>query len=185
MSKRITEEQAEEYRKLEKLARNISESIDAFEMALLESSVPESVKLNCSNIILGLNLFGLAYRLHPQTEWIGGDSSGPKNFVTTNPHIANEVSERQKIMNCHILKVKYIGPTSTKGGRIKISSERFGDSVTIGYNHSFNRASDQALAWLGNRTVNNVSSPFHIIGTGEGNGHDYVITDTFKGLKEL
>ena len=78
--------------------------------------------------------------------------------------------------NYHILKVNYLGPTETRGSRIKISSERFNCSVQIPYNYAFNNALDGACEWL--RLGN-----WDIIGTGEGKGHSYIITDTFKALK--
>jgi hypothetical protein len=90
MSKRITAEQAAEYEKLEQLAEKIQESISNFDVAVLESNIPQEVKAKCLEITNGMDSFGLAYRLHPQTQWKGGDSSDPKNFVVTSPHIAEE-----------------------------------------------------------------------------------------------
>ena len=34
------------------------------------------------------NLQGLSYMTHPQTEWLGGASSDPKNSAVRFPHIA-------------------------------------------------------------------------------------------------
>ncbi len=88
---------------------------------------------------------------------------------------------RQNIMNntphFHLLTVKYIGPTNSRGSRVKISSDRFEDSKTIPYDHSFNGALAQGHAWA-------QSHGFNLIGTAEGKRVDYLMTDTFKGLRE-
>ena len=77
----------------------------------------------------------------------------------------------------HLLTVKYVGPTNTRGSRVKISSDRFEDSQTIQYDHSFNGSTAQGLAW-------SKAHGFNVIGTAEGKGVDYIITDTFKGVRE-
>ena len=79
--------------------------------------------------------------------------------------------------NFHLLTVKYCGPTNTRGSRIKITSDRFNDSVTVPYSYSFNGSSNQAHAWL-------QAHGYNVIGTAEGKGVDYIITDTFKGVRE-
>ena len=79
----------------------------------------------------------------------------------------------------HLLTVKYIGPTNTRGSRIKISSDRFDDARSFPYEHVYNGALAQALIW-----VQSPSGGFNVIGTAEGKGVDYIITDTFKGVKE-
>lgn len=78
----------------------------------------------------------------------------------------------------HLLTVKYIGPTNSRGSRVKISSDRFEDSRTFDYNHSYNGALAQALVW-----VQSAAGQFNVIGTAEGKGVDYIITDTFHGVK--
>lgn len=90
MNKRISEDQAAEYEGLERAARAITEAVSNFVVAVAEADVPEEVKVKCLEIADGLDTFGLAYRLHPQSEWTGGDSSDPKNTVINAPHIANE-----------------------------------------------------------------------------------------------
>ena len=53
--------------------------------------------------------------------------------------------------NYHIVKVKYLGPTHTKGSRVKMTSERFeNNSITISYDYEFNNAMDIAIKWLSN-----------------------------------
>jgi hypothetical protein len=78
--------------------------------------------------------------------------------------------------NYHVIKVKYIGPGNSRGSRVKMISDRFHDSKTISYNYEFNNALDIAENWLEN-------NGYKILGHGEGKDFDYVITDTFKGLK--
>jgi hypothetical protein len=75
--------------------------------------------------------------------------------------------------NFHILIIKYVGQTNFLPSRVKIISERFKTSKTIEYNHDFNNTLDIAEDWLTN-------NGFQIIGHGEGKGHYYVITSTFK-----
>jgi hypothetical protein len=79
----------------------------------------------------------------------------------------------------HLLTVKYLGPTNTRGSRIRISSDRFKDSRTFSFDSVYNRSLDQALVW-----VQSASGQFNVIGTAEGKGVDYIITDTFKGVTE-
>jgi len=79
--------------------------------------------------------------------------------------------------NYHVIKVKYMGPTNYSGSRVKLISERFEDSKTLQYDHSFNSALDIADDWLS-------KNGYDIIGHGEGKDCYYVITDTFKGLKD-
>lgn len=89
--------------------------------------------------------------------------------------------------NYHLLTVKYLGPTNSRGSRVKISSDRFEDSITIGYNHSFNGSLAQAVAWCEAYKDTLLSDrAFNVIGTAEGKGPiSYIITDTFKGLREV
>lgn len=48
----------------------------------------------------------------------------------------------------HTIEIKYIGPTNTRGSRIKLTSYRFCSSVTIPYNNKYNNIYEQAEAWL-------------------------------------
>ena len=83
------------------------------------------------------------------------------------------------MQNFHILKVKYIGATNTLGSRVKVTSERFGQSFTFGYRHEMNSIEEMAIAELHKRTITEKTYAFHIIGTSNG----YLITDTFEPLK--
>lgn len=81
------------------------------------------------------------------------------------------------INNYHILTVKYIGATNFTGSRVKIISERFKESKTIGYDHDFNNSLEVAENWL-------INHGFNLIGHGEGKDHYYVITDSFFSPKD-
>jgi hypothetical protein len=75
--------------------------------------------------------------------------------------------------NFHILTVKYVSQTNYAPSRVKIISERFKTSKVIEYNHDLSNTLEIAEDWL-------TKNGFNIIGHGEGKGHYYVITDTFK-----
>jgi hypothetical protein len=81
-----------------------------------------------------------------------------------------------KIPNLHVLRIKYLGATNTRGSRVKITSDRFKQSVTIPFDHALNNIEDMAVAYLEHR---NDPNGFHIVGIAEG----YVVTDTFQPLK--
>jgi hypothetical protein len=54
-----------------------------------------------------------------------------------------------KVMkNLHTITVKFLPATNARGCRVKLSSERFGDSKTISYDYTFNSAVDIAENWL-------------------------------------
>jgi hypothetical protein len=76
--------------------------------------------------------------------------------------------------NLHVLRVSYNAATS----RITITSDRFGQRIVIpkdfGMSRHIAEQAAQHLATMG----------YSILGTAEGKGHDYVITDTFKALKK-
>ena len=48
----------------------------------------------------------------------------------------------------HLIEVKYLGATNTKGSRVKITSLRFKDAVTISYDYEFNNISEMFESWL-------------------------------------
>ena len=75
--------------------------------------------------------------------------------------------------NYHIIEVKYLGPTNTKGSRIKLTSSRFNQSVTIPYDYRFNNASDIAVDWL-------KTNGHPVIGCGEVKSGNVVIVDAFE-----
>jgi hypothetical protein len=78
--------------------------------------------------------------------------------------------------NFHIIQVKYLGPTGTKDSRVKMISERFESSKTIGYDYEFNNSLDVAEDWLS-------KNGYDIIGHGEGKDKYYIITSTLKDFR--
>lgn len=84
-----------------------------------------------------------------------------------------------KTQNYHVLIVRYMGQTNTQPSRVKIISELFQISVSIPFTNEAGStipSLDTAELWLKN-------NGFDIVGHAEGNGHSYVITNTFKSLK--
>lgn len=50
----------------------------------------------------------------------------------------------------HLIKVKFLGATNTKGERVKITSTRHNKSKIISYDYSFNNALEVAKNYLEN-----------------------------------
>ena len=67
-----------------------------------------------------------------------------------------------------------MGATNTKGSRIKITDERFEESITLSYDYKYNNGIEQAIEYLSNKG-------FNLIGRTE----DRILTDTFKPLREV
>jgi hypothetical protein len=78
--------------------------------------------------------------------------------------------------NLHLISVKYIGASNSRGARVKIESKRFQQSITEGYNYRLNSALDMGVDMLRQRG-------FNIIGVAEFGDVDFIITDSFKPLK--
>lgn len=78
--------------------------------------------------------------------------------------------------NVNVIKVKYLGATNTRGSRVKIISDRFKSSVTLGYNYEFNSALDIALDYL-------TKLGFDVIGCNNDSDVGYIITSTFEDIK--
>ncbi len=76
------------------------------------------------------------------------------------------------IPNFHVLRVKYIGPTNHRESRVKITSDRFKQSLTVPFDHALNNVEDMAAAAL-------LPLGFKIIGLSDG----YIISDTFEPLR--
>ncbi len=92
-----------------------------------------------------------------------------------NHHTIEDIKTRQ-IENFHTLKAQYKGATNTRGSRVIITSDRFEQSITIGYNYEFDNALEIAEDWL-------LKNGFVICGHSEQKDHYLVITETFKPLK--
>lgn len=83
--------------------------------------------------------------------------------------------------NLHLIEVKYLGATNTRGSRVKLTSHRFGDSVTIPYDYEFNNAHDMAEAWLRKRVTKH-----SLLFTGEWkDGMNIIAIDVFERLKTI
>lgn len=78
------------------------------------------------------------------------------------------------MQNFHAIHVRYIGPTDTRGARIKLKSKRFEQSVTIDRDYSYHLSIDQAAEYL-------KSKGFTLVGTCDDG--DTIITTTFEPLK--
>jgi hypothetical protein len=78
--------------------------------------------------------------------------------------------------NFHVLKIKYIGQTGTRGARVSIKSERFKQVKLIEFNSGHQDTIDNAVAWL-------ESHGFKITGHAEASSGFYLISSTFKPLK--
>lgn len=81
--------------------------------------------------------------------------------------------------NFHLFKIKYIGPSNYSGSKIKITSERWNQSVKIKSTTKFNTSVEEAVAYL-------ESIGYPIAGKCSGNrtDHDYCFSEEFKALKE-
>jgi len=82
--------------------------------------------------------------------------------------------------NYHVLKVTNVGPTNKNPARVKIISERFKATLIIPYTNdpgSISPALPTAINYL-------TAMGFEFIGQGEGNGHYYLISTTFKNPKK-
>lgn len=85
------------------------------------------------------------------------------------------------IPNLHVFKITYLGMTRTLPGRIKITSERFeqsiiepAESLSYGYNWQVHEKAAYILKEKG----------FNIVAIGTGWACMYVISDTFEPLFE-
>lgn len=81
----------------------------------------------------------------------------------------------ERAKNLHAIVVKYLGATNTRGSRVKLTSTRFNDSVTLSYDYVFNSAGEQAQWWL---TMHEQV----IVGCAElQNGKDVILLDAIDG----
>lgn len=78
------------------------------------------------------------------------------------------------MQNFHAIHIKYMWPTDTKGSRIKLTSKRFEQSVTLYRDSSILHAIDQAADYL-------TSKGFTLVGTCEDG--DIILTNTFEPIK--
>ena len=79
--------------------------------------------------------------------------------------------------NYHVIKVKFLGATISRGSRVLLISERFEQRKTIPYNYEYSNTYEIAEVWL-------VANGYELIGKAEGKDCYYIISKTFKPLKE-
>lgn len=77
------------------------------------------------------------------------------------------------MQNFHAIHVKYLWPTDTKWARLKLTSKRFSQSVTL-YRDDSRDSLDQATDYL-------TSKGFSLVGTTDDG--DIILTTTFEPLK--
>ena len=53
-----------------------------------------------------------------------------------------------ELPNYHLIVVSYLGATNSRGSRMKLTSLRFNDSVTLNYDNSFRSGKEQAILYL-------------------------------------
>lgn len=81
----------------------------------------------------------------------------------------------------HLIQVKYVGASNTKGSRVKLTSLRFpGDSVTLSYSYRHGNMLEQALDFL-------KEAKFKVSGHGydEIKGVYIICSTTFEPIREL
>jgi hypothetical protein len=73
----------------------------------------------------------------------------------------------------HVYRVTYTN------GKVKITSDRFGDSVIVPYDSTMNSSADVAIAWMRSQGIK-------VVGYGENSRKGYyILSDTWLGLKGL
>jgi hypothetical protein len=85
---------------------------------------------------------------------------------------------KEKSKQYRAIKVKYLGPTNTKGSRIKLIDERFGQSKTIEYGPNGGDTLDQAHVFLASRGYN-------IVGHAEMANYSIILVDNSAYLQNL
>lgn len=76
----------------------------------------------------------------------------------------------------NIIKIKYLPVTSSRGSRVKLTNERFNETVTIPYDHALNSIEDMAIAYLKTKSIK-------VIGQDLGYIVIAPINHTFKSIK--
>ena len=73
--------------------------------------------------------------------------------------------------NLNLIEVKYLGPTNNKGSRVKLTSHRLKETVTIPYDYNLNHPLEMAEAYLKEKGL-------PVVGCAEGKKTDYVLLDS-------
>jgi hypothetical protein len=85
--------------------------------------------------------------------------------------------------NLHIISAKYLFETPNRGERIKISSYRFRETVTISYGLQTKEDTNKDYSVWEVALMYLEKKGFDIIGKGEGKGEWIFVSTTFKPLK--
>lgn len=86
------------------------------------------------------------------------------------------------MQNLHLIEVKYLPATNTRGSRIKATSLRFGDSVVIPFDYSANNIAQGFILWL---SANNNDLGIKYSSYDEVN-HRYILaTPVFESIKAI
>lgn len=102
-----------------------------------------------------------------------------KTIISSKYHIKlqnNLTFPYMHLTNFHALTVKLLWPTDFRGSRIKITSDRFEQSITLNRDYSKSSWLDQAITFL-------TQNWFTLIGMAEMNNQTIILSDTFKPLK--
>ena len=81
-----------------------------------------------------------------------------------------------QLTNFHALTIKHLWPTDFRGSRIKITSDRFEQSIILDRDYYSPSWLDQAITFL-------TQNWFNLIGSTEYNNQTILLSDTFKPLK--
>lgn len=82
--------------------------------------------------------------------------------------------EETKHGNTRVIKVRFLGPTDTRGSRVKLIEQRYNitDSVTLSYDYRIANVLEQAVQYLKNIGIN-------VLGYGSDNDNYYVFSDSW------
>lgn len=101
-------------------------------------------------------------------------------FNSTDGLPVSEITSSTELIhppNMHVLHVEFLSETMSKPKRVKITSVRFNQWVTLSaYAGPYSYLQDIATYWL-------TAQGFNLLGMGEGKTGFYFFTDTFKPLK--
>lgn len=78
------------------------------------------------------------------------------------------------MQNLRMFEVKYLGPTNTRGSRVKITDTRFQKSVILSKSYKFDDVLEQAKEFLESKGIKLVSRTWD-----ERTKNDYLMTDNF------
>lgn len=102
-----------------------------------------------------------------------------KTIIRSKYHIKpqnNLIFPYMHLTNFHALTIKHLWPTDFRGSRIKITSDRFEQSITLNRDYSKSSWLDQAIKFL-------TQNWFTLIWMAEMNNQTIILSDTFKPLK--